>query len=473
MKKESCRLKKGGSKMTEAEIKQILEEQKAFYRSGKTRDVNARLDMLRRLYKELQHRQTDIAAALKKDLGKSEAESYMCETGLTMSEISWLLKHTRKLSKEHRVSTPLTQYFARSYQKPVPYGVTLIMSPWNYPVLLSLDPLADAIAAGNTAVIKPSAYSPASSKILAEIIGAVFPPGWVTVVTGGRAENTALLDQKWDRIFFTGSQNVGRLVMKKASENLTPVVLELGGKSPCIVDETAKIPLAAKRIVWGKYLNCGQTCVAPDYILCKAEIKDQLVVELKNQITLQFGDNPLKNEDYGKIINVKHFSRILDLIDKDKIVFGGKGDPATLKIEPTILDSVTWDDAVMQQEIFGPVLPVLTYNDISELPDIVNHRPKPLALYIYSENKKNIKFITEYCQFGGGCVNDCIIHLATSAMPFGGVGESGMGAYHGKKGFETFSHFKSIVDKRTWFDMPMRYQPFKDAYNKMVKMFMK
>ena len=473
MVKGSCRLKKGGSKMTEAEIKQVLEEQKAFYRSGRTRDVNARLEMLKRLYKEMQNRQADISAALKKDLGKSEAESYMCEIGLTMSEISWLLKHTRRLSKEHRVRTPVTQYFSRSYQKPVPYGVALIMSPWNYPVLLSLDPLADAIAAGNTAVIKPSAYSPASSKILAEIISAVFPPGWVTVVTGGRAENTALLDQKWDRIFFTGSQNVGRLVMKKASENLTPVVLELGGKSPCIVDETAKIPLAAKRIVWGKFLNCGQTCVAPDYILCKPGIKDQLIAELKNQIRLQFGENPLKNEDYGKIINVKHFTRILDLIDKDKIVFGGKGDPATLKIEPTILDNVTWDDAVMQQEIFGPILPILTYNDMTELPDIVNHRPKPLALYIYSENKKNVKYITEYCQYGGGCVNDCIIHLATSSMPFGGVGESGMGAYHGKKGFESFSHYKSIVDKRTWFDMPMRYQPFKDFYNKLVRFFMK
>lgn len=459
--------------MTEAEIKELLKEQKEFYRSGKTRDVGERLKMLRRLYAEMEKRQGDIAAALKADLGKSEDESYMCETGLTMSEISWLLKHTKGLSREHRARTPMAQYFARSYRKPVPYGVVLVMSPWNYPVLLSLDPLSDAVAAGNTVVLKPSAYSPESSAVLKEIIEAVFPRGWAAVVTGGRAENTALFDQKWDRIFFTGSKNVGRMVMKTASENLTPVVLELGGKSPCIVDETAKIPLAAKRIVWGKFLNCGQTCVAPDYILCREEIKPQLIEELKKQIGLQFGSDPLSNEDYGKIINEKHFNRILGLIDREKLAAGGRSDAEGLKIEPTILDNVTWDDAVMQEEIFGPVLPVLTYGDISELPDIVNHRPKPLALYIYSENRENISFVTEYCQFGGGCVNDCVIHLATSNMPFGGVGESGMGSYHGKEGFKTFSHMKSIVDKRTWFDMPMRYQPFKPIYNKMVKMFVK
>ena len=459
--------------MNSEEIKKIRKKQKDFFKEGKTLDVKERLKALRRLYDVTEKRQDDIAAALFKDLGKSEAESYMCETGLSLSEISWLLKHTKKLAKEERVRTPLAQYFARSFKKPSPYGSVLIMSPWNYPVLLSLDPLADAVAAGNTVVLKPSAYSPESSKILSEIISEAFPEGWVYVIEGGREENSALLDEKWDMIFFTGSQAVGKTVLKKAAENLTPVTLELGGKSPCIVDETAKIPLAAKRIVWGKYLNCGQTCVAPDYILCKKEIKDELVSEVKKQIALQFGEKPLENPDYGKIINKKHFERICGLIDQEKLVFGGGSDAGSFKIEPTVLDNVIWDDAVMKEEIFGPVLPVMTYEDIKELPEVINSRPKPLALYIYSESKENINFITQRCSFGGGCVNDCVIHLATSKMPFGGVGESGMGCYHGKEGFKTFSHSKSIVDKKTWFDMPMRYQPFKSGNIKLIKKFVK
>ena len=459
--------------MNSEEIKKVRKKQEEFFKEGKTLDINERLKALRRLYDVTEKRQDDIAAALFKDLGKSEAESYMCETGLSLSEISWLLKHTKKLAKEERVKTPFAQYFARSYRKPSPYGSVLIMSPWNYPVLLSLDPLADAVAAGNTVVLKPSAYSPESSRILSEIISEAFPEGWVYVIEGGREENSALLDEKWDMIFFTGSQAVGRTVLKKAAENLTPVTLELGGKSPCIVDETAKIPLAAKRIVWGKYLNCGQTCVAPDYILCKKEIKDELISEIKKQVACQFGEKPLENPHYGKIINKKHFERICGLIDKEKLAFGGGSDFEKLKIEPTVLDNAAWDDAVMKEEIFGPVLPVMIYKDIKELPEIINSRPKPLALYIYSENKENIKFITQRCSFGGGCVNDCVIHLATSAMPFGGVGESGMGCYHGKEGFETFSHTKSIVDKKTWFDMPMRYQPFKSGNIKLIKKFVK
>ena len=459
--------------MNSEEIRKIRKKQEDFFKEGKTLDVKERLKALRRLYDVIKKRQDDISAALFKDLGKSEAESYMCETGLSLSEISWLLKHTKKLAKEERVRTPLAQYFARSYKKPSPYGSVLIMSPWNYPVLLSLDPLADAVAAGNTVILKPSAYSPESSRILSEIISEAFPEGWVYVIEGGREENSALLDEKWDMIFFTGSQAVGKTVLKKAAENLTPVTLELGGKSPCIVDETAKIPLAAKRIVWGKYLNCGQTCVAPDYILCKKEIKDELILEIKKQIACQFGSEPLKNADYGKIINKKHFDRITALINKEKLASGGGSDPGSFKIEPTVLDNVTWDDAVMKEEIFGPVLPVMIYEDIKELPEVINSRPKPLALYIYSENKENIKFITQRCSFGGGCINDCVIHLATSEMPFGGVGESGMGCYHGKEGFEMFSHTKSIVDKKTWFDMPMRYQPFKSGNIKLIKKFVK
>ena len=488
--------------MTAQEIQEIMCSQRAFYDSGATRDVDARLQKLRELRTAMQEREAEIAAALKEDLGKSTQESYMCEIGLAMSEISWLLKHTRTLAKEHRVRTPLAQYVSRSCRKPSPYGAVLIMSPWNYPVLLSIDPLADAIAAGNTVVLKPSAYSPASSRVLTSLVASVFPPEWVSVVTGGRAENTALLDQKWDMIFFTGSQAVGRTVMRAASEHLTPVTLELGGKSPCIVDETAAIPLAAKRIVWGKYLNCGQTCVAPDYILCKEEIKEQLIEELRRQITQQFGTDPLTNPDYGKIINRKHYDRICGLIDTvnslassdsaeaetpggpesdgrsaatsaGRIAIGGRRNPDTLQIEPTVLTDITWNDAVMQEEIFGPVLPILTYERTEDLPRIVNSRAKPLALYYFSQDKDAIRYVTDRCQFGGGCVNDVVIHLATPYMPFGGVGESGMGCYHGIEGFRTFSHFKSIVDKKTWIDLPMRYQPFRSFYDRIVRLFVR
>ena len=459
--------------MEKKQTEQILNSQRRFFEEGNTLDVNERLKALKRLYEHLRKRQADMEEALFEDLKKSAAESYMCEIGLSLSEISWLLKNTKKLSCEKRVKTPLAQYFAKSYTKASPYGAVLIMSPWNYPFLLSLEPLADAVAAGNTVVLKPSVYSPQSSRVLSEIIRDVFPKEWVCVIEGGRAENSALLELKWDLIFFTGSRGVGKTVLEAAAATLTPVVLELGGKSPCLVDETAKLPLAAKRIVWGKFLNCGQTCVAPDYILCSERVRDELVREIKKQITAQFGAEPLKNPDYGKIINKKHFDRILSLMDPEKLVCSAKADPQGLKIEPAIMVDVSWDDAVMREEIFGPVLPVLTYKELSQAAAAINSRPRPLALYIYSENKENIKYITERCSFGGGCVNDCVIHLATSNMPFGGVGESGMGSYHGVKGFETFSHTKSIVDKKTWFDMPLRYQPYKEKNVTLIKKFVK
>ena len=292
-------------------------------------------------------------------------------------------------------------------------------------------------------------------------------------MNGGRAENTALLQQHFDYIFFTGSQSVGREVMRQASAHLTPVTLELGGKSPCIVDETADLKLAAKRIVFGKYLNCGQTCVAPDYIYCQESVKDRFIQEVKKQITAQVGESPLSNPDYGKIINEKHFNRILGLIEESKVVFGGTSDPKTLQISPTVMDGVTFQDKVMQEEIFGPVMPVLTYQNLDDVIQKVNSMPHPLALYFFTKNKAASQKITASCGFGGGCINDTIIHLATSEMPFGGFGESGMGGYHGKEGFRTFSHFKSIVDKKTWLDLPMRYQPYKKLNNKLIHFFLK
>lgn len=447
--------------------------QKTFFATGVTLDVNYRINALKKLKSCINKHENDIIEAIHKDLGKSRFESYMCEIGLTLSEISYMLKHIRSFAREKRVRTPLSQFHSRSFKKPSPYGTVLIMSPWNYPFLLTLDPLVDAIAAGNTAVIKPSAYSPHTSQVILDIIEKCFDREYVSVITGGRKENTCLLSQQFDYIFFTGSQSVGKEVMRHAAANLTPVTLELGGKSPCIVEKTANLKLAAKRIVFGKFLNCGQTCVAPDYIYCDAAIKERLLTEIKKQIEIQFGTAPLQNKNYGKIINEKHFQRLLALIDTDKIIHGGQSDAKALRIEPTVLDTVSFSDNVMQEEIFGPLLPVLTYDSLDKAMQQINSLPHPLALYIFTSDKRAARKVTAQCGFGGGCINDTVIHLATSELGFGGFGESGMGSYHGKDGFATFSHYKSIVDKKTWLDLPMRYQPYKDINEKLVRLFLK
>lgn len=459
--------------MTEQEIRQILEKQHRLFQEGATLPVSFRLSQLQKLKDGIRRYEEKLDQALEADLGKSRMESYMCEIGLTLSELTWMQKHLRSLVREKRVATPLAQFAARSFRSPSPYGTVLIMSPWNYPVLLTLEPLIDAIVAGNTVVIKPSAYAEHTSAVLKEMLKECFPSEYVAVVTGGRAENKALLEQRFDKIFFTGGKTVGREVLRHAAEYLTPVTLELGGKSPCIVDKSAKIPLAAKRIVFGKYLNCGQTCVAPDYILCDRTVSDELILALQKEITTQFGEDPLKNPDYGKIINQKHYDRIMGLIDPDKVVCGGCGDGQSLRIAPTIMKNVTFSDTVMGEEIFGPVLPILTYDTLEEAINIVEEHPHPLALYLFSEDKGAQKKVLELCHFGGGCINDTIIHLATSAMPFGGVGESGMGGYHGKTGFETFSHFRSIVDKKTWMDLPIRYQRYSRMKERLLRVFLR
>ena len=459
--------------MTQESIQELIRKQREYFYTDATLDVNFRINSLKKIQTAIQTHQEQINAALKADLGKSSFESYMCESGLVLNEITYMLKHIRSLAKEKTVPTPLAQFHSRSYMKPSPYGVVLIMSPWNYPFLLTFDPLVEALAAGNTVVLKPSAYSPATSRIICEIVRECFPEQYVAVVTGGRAENACLLQEHFDYIFFTGSQSVGKEVMRQASAHLTPVTLELGGKSPCIVDKSANLKLAARRIVFGKYLNCGQTCVAPDYVFCHQDIKDDLLKQIQKQIRKQFGKSPLDNKNYGKIINEKHFSRILNLIDSSKVVTGGNIRQETLQIEPTVMDHVTFEDAVMQEEIFGPVMPLLTFTSMDEVIHKVNSMAHPLALYIFAQDKAVINKVTSECGFGGGCVNDVIIHLATSEMPFGGFGESGMGSYHGKKGFETFSHYKSIVDKKTWIDLPMRYQPYTPLREKLIRMFLK
>ena len=460
--------------MNSKSITQIIETQRVYFNRGVTLPVKNRIEKLKKLKLTIKKYESEIALALKQDLGKSYYESYMCEIGMVLSEISYMIKHTHKFAKEKKVHTPLSQFASKSYKKPCPYGNVLIMSPWNYPFLLTIDPLVNAISAGNTALIKPSAYSPATSNIIEKIIKECFPEEYVAVVKGGRRENETLLDQKFDLVFFTGSQLVGKEVLRRSAEKLTPVILELGGKSPCIVDSTAKIKLAAKRIVFGKFLNCGQTCVAPDYILCESSVKDKLVKEIINEIESQFGTNPLDNPDYGKIINEKHFERLCSLIDKDKLVFGGTVNRDALQIAPTVLDNSTWDDEVMHDEIFGPILPILTFKKIEDVISLLSSKPKPLALYLFTESKENTKLITERLRYGGGCINDTIIHLATSELGFGGVGESGMGSYHGETGFKSFSHMKSIVNKKTWIDLPMRYQPYKRGwFSKLLHLFLR
>lgn len=445
--------------MDSATLDAALAAQRGYFASGATLPLEARRAALRRLYGELQQREGDVAAALRADLGKCPEEAYMCETGLLLGGIRYLERHLPALMRARRAPTPLTQFRARSFVSPSPLGAVLIISPWNYPFLLSLGPLAAAVAAGNTAVLKPGASAPASAALIAEIIRSAFPPEHVLAVTGGREENAGLLDARFDRIFFTGGAAAGREVLRRAAEHLTPVTLELGGKSPCIVDSTADIALAARRIACGKLINCGQTCVAPDYVLCDARVETELLsalaAEFRRQCPDAFGD-----ENYGHMVNARHFERVRALIDPQKVVYGGGCDPRSLKIEPTLLAGVTAADAAMGEEIFGPVLPVLTYRTLDEAVAFVESRPRPLALYLFTRSRENKKRVLARCRFGGGCINDTVVHLTNEHLPFGGVGESGMGAYHGRRGFEEFSHLRGVMDRALRPDMPVKYRPF-------------
>lgn len=454
-------------------IESIVASQREFFASGKTFDIAFRKQALKSLRDSILRHEKELLEAIKTDLGKSSTEAYMCEVGLTLSTIRYTLKHLSRWARTRRMPTPLTNFHSRSMIVQEPYGVVLVMSPWNYPVLLSLEPLIGAIAAGNTVVLKPSAYSANTSNIIAQVIEETFDSAYVSVIKGGREANQSLLEEKFDYIFFTGGVNVGKLVMQKASAHLTPITLELGGKSPCIVERSADLQIAARRIVFGKFLNCGQTCIAPDYILVEKTIHDEFVKHLIKELTLMYGEDILTNPNYGKIINRKHYDRLLGLITQQKIVFGGKHDEETLRIEPTILDHVTGDDAVMQEEIFGPLLPILSVSDMDEAYHFVQSRPHPLALYLFTNNAGVEKRFLTQVPFGGGCINDTIIHIATKNLPFGGIGNSGMGRYHGKYTFDTFSHEKSVVKKYTWLDLHMRYQPYTRWKEKLIRFFLK
>lgn len=455
------------------QIEELVQRQRAFYSTGTTLPVEFRMEALRKLKTEIRAMEPEIDWALEQDLGKSGMESYMCEVGMTLSELSYLLAHTPAYFRPHRAATPLAQFHASSFTLAEPYGVVLVMSPWNYPFMLTLEPLLGAIACGNCCVVKPSAYAPNTSAVIKKLVERCFPPEYVAVVEGGRQENQALLNQRFDYIFFTGGQRVGTEVLRHAAEYLTPVTLELGGKSPCVVDHTAKLDLAAKRIAFGKLLNCGQTCVAPDYLLVEGSVEAEFIEKLKTALEQMVGKEPLKNKDYVHMVSRKHYDRVMGLIDREKVVYGGRGDPESLRIEPTILRNVTQEDPVMQEEIFGPLLPILPVADVEEAMEIIKSREKPLACYLFTEDRRVQDRFLRQVPFGGGCINDTVIHLATSRMGFGGVGASGMGSYHGKKSLETFSHSKSIVRKSTWMDLPIRYAPYTRAKEALLKLFLR
>ncbi|WP_318509165.1 aldehyde dehydrogenase [Bacillus sp. T3] len=450
----------------------LVTKQKAFFRTDQTKDIDFRLDALNKLRLAIKHHEKILMDALKADLNKSEFEAYTTEIGIVLKEIRYTVSHLRSWAKPKKVKTPITHFGSTSYIYSEPYGVSLIISPWNYPFQLAVAPLIGAIAAGNCAIIKPSELTPKTSEILAKIIQEAFPEEYISVVQGGVETSQILLNEEFDYIFFTGSVPVGKIIMEAASKNLTPVTLELGGKSPCIVHDDAHLKLAAKRIAWGKFINAGQTCVAPDYLYVHGKIKHDFLQELKSAIKELYGENPLENKDYTHIVSEKHYNRLCSFLDNGKTFVGGKVKKEELVIEPTVLTDINWEDTIMQDEIFGPILPVLEYRSLTEVIEGIEHHPKPLALYIFSESETIQQEILNRVTFGGGCINDTVYHLGSPHLPFGGVGSSGIGAYHGKGSFDTFSHAKSVLKQTTRFDLPYRYPNVKNGLKK-IKLFLK
>jgi aldehyde dehydrogenase (NAD+) len=453
------------------DIRSLVTRQKEWFQSDQSKSVAFRIGMLKRLDQAIRSHEEAILAALKDDLGKSATESYMTELGIVYDELRWFLKRVKRLARPKRVPTQLTLFAATSWRIPEPFGTVLIMSPWNYPFQLAIVPLVGAIAAGNTAVVKPASYTPNVSRVIAKILAEAFDPSFVACVEGGRAENQALLDQPFDMIFFTGSTNVGKLVMQKASEHLAPVVLELGGKSPCIVDSDRQLALTARRIAFGKFINAGQTCVAPDYLLVKRPLVEPLVALLKKEIEAFFGPDPLNNPDYPKIVNAQHVARLQGLIAPETVLHGGRAEGQ--KIEPTILGPVDLSAPIMQEEIFGPILPILPYDDRDTVFATIRSIEKPLALYLFADDRAFEKEVVERLSFGGATFNDTIMHFASRTLGFGGVGASGMGRYHGIHSFEAFSHYKGVLKRAKWIDLWFRYHPFTKSKEALLRRFLK
>lgn len=443
-------------------IDSMIAFQRNFFYSGMTKDVEFRLDMLERLKKAILLKEEEIYEALQKDLGKSQFEAHVTEVGFVLSSISFMMKHVKEWMEPEFVKTPAHLQPAKSFIVQEPYGSVLIIGPFNYPFQLVMDPLVGAIAAGNCAVVKPSEAAVHTAKIVKDILTEIYPRDFVQVVEGGVEETSALIHAPFDYIFFTGSATVGKIVMKAAAERLTPVTLELGGKSPAIVDQTANVKRAAERIVWGKFVNNGQTCVAPDYVLVHETVKKKLLKEIINCIQDFYGEDSMDSPDYGRIVNGKHFDRLIEMLNKEKgnIIFGGKSNRDELYISPTLLDGVSWDGPAMEEEIFGPILPMVSYQNYGEVIHRIRQMPKPLAAYLFSENEQAQEYFLENLSFGGGCINDTISHVGNIHLPFGGVGASGMNAYHGKASFDLFTHSKSILKKSTKLPVRLGYPPY-------------
>ncbi|RAU99574.1 aldehyde dehydrogenase [Paenibacillus sp. YN15] len=459
---------------TKEQAVSIVEAQRSLWRSGQTLELSFRLEQLRRLKSALLRFEKPLLEALRKDLGKGEFEGYTTEVGFCLHSIGETMKKLGKWMKPKKAAVPLHLQPSRSWVQPEPYGSVLIIGPFNYPLQLLIEPLIGAIAAGNCAVLKPSEAAPAVAAAVARLIGETFPEEYIQVVEGEKETVEALIHAPFDYMFFTGSAAVGRIVMKAAAENLVPVTLELGGKSPVVVEPDANLEVAAKRIIWGKLMNTGQTCIAPDYVLAHSAIKDELVRRMKEAIVRFYGEDPSVSPDYGRIINTRHFDRLAAMVEQDRsrIVHGGAMSREERYIGPTLLDQAQWEDASMAEEIFGPILPILTYDRLEDAIRQIQDRPKPLALYLFTESKKTESLVLSRVSFGGGCVNDTISHVVSSALPFGGVGQSGIGAYHGRHSFELFSHRKSVLKKTTRLETGLVFPPYKDKL-KLVRRFLR
>jgi len=446
--------------ITQSSISDTIYQQRAYFSAGKTQRINFRLEQLTTLKQAVIENESVIIQALAADLHKPELEALTSETIFISREIDHAVKHLKTWTKPQKAAVPRYLLPAAARIQPEPLGVVLIIGAWNYPFQLVFAPLVGAIAAGNCAILKPSEVAPHSSKILAEIIAKYFPPAYITVIEGGVETNQELLQEKFDHIFFTGSTYVGKIVMAAAAKYLTPVTLELGGKNPCIVDAKIHFEYAARRIIWGKFINAGQTCIAPDYLLVNRQIKEMLLTSLKKSLKEFYGDYPATSPDYARIINQKNFERLSKFLQKGEVIIGGETDQEKLYIAPTLLDGVSLEDPIMQEEIFGPILPIIEYTDITEAIAFINSQPKPLALYLFSQDRTLQQRILEETSSGGVCLNDTIIHCSISSLPFGGVGASGIGSYHGKASFDTFSHYKSVLQNPLWLDLKLRYPPY-------------
>jgi aldehyde dehydrogenase (NAD+) len=445
----------------------LVQQQRNFFGTGQTKPIAFRIQQLQNLQQAITNYQAAIVEAAKQDLGRPEYEAYF--EIATVAEIKQALKSLKQWMKPKRVASSIDQFPSSAWIQPDPLGVVLIIGPWNYPFQLVISPLVGAIAAGNCAILKPSEHAPHTAKVVAEMIQSVFTPQYIAVAQGDAEVSQQLLAEKFDHIFFTGGTAIGKIVMEAAAKHLTPVTLELGGKSPCVVEADARLDYAAKRIAWGKFINAGQTCIAPDYLLVDCRIKQELLTKIKAYIQEFYGTDPATSPDYGRIINQRHFARLASFLDNGTPLLGGQANPDTRYIAPTLLDNVSWDAPVMQDEIFGPILPVLEYDELDEAIALINARPKPLALYFFSNDSRKQERMLQATSSGGVCINDTVMHIAVSSLPFGGVGESGMGSYHGKASFDTFSHYKSVLRRGMWLDLAWRYAPYTAGKLKLIK----